>query len=312
MRFIIFTFSFLLLFGDVVAKPVQAQDTLSLLDDPSFKRGLKLKRAEQPVAGHIYPFESSKEEPAWEMAEWGSGLYLSADDKRVSGKKVSYANPNKRITFGQLKTGTSFAMDVVTSKEYKSPRKSGESWPHLLIEQSFSKKIAVKDLKDLTLHFTGRLTKAQLKMPKEAFDPGLHTAQFQLYLVVQDLNPKSAGLGDYVWVGIPFYDYRKRTIPVYAAQDLGKDDATGKFIYSAASVDFMKGSFVDGNWISISKNIYPVVVEALKIAKQRGYLAKSDLADFKVAGVNIGWEVSGTLDVGFECKYFDLLAVTGK
>lgn len=296
--------------GYAAAAPVQKIDAISLLEDPGFKLGLALPRADHLSTDRIYPYgnQFSKLEPLWKLAEWGTTFYLTAADKKNQGKRVSYTNIGKRVTFGRRRNGMSFAMDVMAFREYKSARKAGESWPHLLIEQSFSKPTKIEDLEALRLHFTGRLTKSQFRMTKPEFDPVLHTAQFQLFLVVQDLNLASAGYSDYVWVGIPFYDYRKRKIPEYAAQDLGKDDATGKFVYCAATAEFMKGSFADGNWISISKDIYPIILRALELAKARGYLTKSAMSDFHLAGMNIGWEVPGTLDVGFECNYFDLLA----
>lgn len=310
MKIIIYSILLSVWIGSSAAAPVQKNDTISLLEDPGFKQGLILLRADQLLAGRIYPYKNQlgKLEPIWKLAEWGTDFYLTAADKKSYGKRVGYANSGKRITFKRRKNGISFAMDVIASREYKSARKAGESWPHLLIEQSFSKPTKIEKLKMLMLQFAGRLTKSQFRMVKAEFDPVLHTAQFQLFLVVQDLNPMSAGYRDYIWVGIPFYDYRKRMIPEYAAQDLGKDDATGKFVYCAASAEFMKGSFADGGYISISKDIYPIVLRALEMAKARGYLTKSTMEDFHLAGMNIGWEVPGTLDVGFECKYFDLQA----
>ncbi len=88
----------------------------------------------------------------------------------------------------------------------------------MLIEQAFDDKVRIKDLTGLILRFTGRLTNAEMKMSETEFDPGLHTAQFQLFITVQNRNPNSEHYGDFLWFGIPFYDYRKERMPVYAAQ----------------------------------------------------------------------------------------------
>src|SRR5690606_23292470 len=147
-------------------------------------------------------------------------------------------------------------MQVFTSAEYDAPRQSNQAWPHLLIEQEFPEKPFLKDLEGLVLQFEGRLTGAEMKMDERDFDPGLHTAQFQLFITVQDLNPNSAYYADYLWFGRPLYDYRHRHIQGYAAQDIGKGDGTGKFIYSVATTDYMEGSFHDGEWVIVEKDIY--------------------------------------------------------
>lgn len=285
-------------------------DTISMIGDPSFQFGLVLKRADKPSPGVIYPFgRSHKHEPIWELAEWGSQFELSEEDRVATDGVTSYANPGKTISFDRMDSTDAVTMDVFTSKEYDAPRVQNQAWPHLLIEQSFEEKFRIKDLDGLILHFTGRLTKSAMKMNEAEFDPGLHTAQFQLFITVQNRNINSEHYGDFLWFGIPFYDYRHQEMEVYAAQDVGKGDATGKFIYSAASRDFMEGTFYDQHWITIEKDILPLIVHALEVAKERGYLVGSALEDFRLSGMNMGWEVPGTFDVGFEFKGFDLLAV---
>jgi hypothetical protein len=301
--------------GDVEKPTEQTNeyDTLSILEDRLFERGLIRKRAEAPAQGSIYPFGTSTDASIWEMAEWGTKYELEeADKETASDGRVTYTNDGKAIAFKKDGANIEVAMDVYASAEYEAPRQQNQAWPHLLIEQSFTEKPYVKDLEGLLLKFKGRLTKAEMKMDENDFNTGLHTAQFQLFITVQDLNPNSAYHGDYLWFGIPFYDYRYEHIPVYAAQDVGKGDATGKFIYSAGSTDFMEGSFQSGDWITIEKDIYPLIVDALKLAKERGYLTGSFFEDFRISGMNLGWEVPGTFDVGFEFNGFDLLAVTKK
>ncbi len=286
-------------------------DTLSVLADRGFERGLVRKRADAPSPGNIYPFGAATAAPIWEMAEWGTKHELEEADKAASdNNRITYANAGKAIAFEKDGADVKVTMDVYTSAEYDAPRQQNEAWPHLLIEQSFPEKPLVKDLEGLVLKFKGRLTGAAMKMDANDFDPGLHTAQFQLFITVQDLNPTSAYYGDYLWFGIPFYDYRYEQIPLYAAQDVGKGDATGKFIYSAGTTDFMEGSFQSGNWITIEKDICPLIVGALNLAKERGYLTGSFFEDFRISGMNLGWEVPGTFDAGFEFSNFDILAVT--
>lgn len=295
----------------VPTEPVIQYDTISVLADRLFERGLIRKRADTPSPGNLYPFGQGTTGPVWEMAEWGTKYDLTEADKGTENDgRIQYTNAGKTLAFARDGDDIAVSMDVFTSAEYDSPRQQNQAWPHLLIEQEFPGKPYIKDLKGLMLKFKGRLTNATMKMDERDFNPGLHTAQFQLFVTVQDLNPNSAYYGDYLWFGIPFYDYRHKQIPLYAAQDVGKGDATGKFIYSVASTDYMTGSFHSGEWITVEKDIYPLIDKALKLAKERGYLTGSFTEDFRLSGMNLGWEVPGTFDAGFEFRGFDLLAVT--
>ncbi|SDD57824.1 hypothetical protein SAMN04487894_110175 [Niabella drilacis] len=294
----------------IVRLPVS--DTLLLLGDSAFEKGLVLKGTNTNAVCRdrfIFPFGENNGRAQWELAEWGSRFQLAGIKRRIHRKRIIYATRGKKIAFEKPAGNCRVAMNVTASDEYPVPRKAGEDWAHLLVEQTFTKKPYLKDLEALIFKFSGRLTKAVLRMKKKDFDPGLHTAQFQLFITVQDLNPASPNHGDFLWFGIPFYDYRYKDIRMYAAQDLGKSDATGKFIYSMGSADFMKGSFHSGAWITIYKDILPMMKDAVKLAKQRGYLKGSAIEDLGVSSMNLGWEVPGTLDVGFEFKGLDLLGV---
>lgn len=287
-------------------------DTVSILGDPDFANGLSLKGTNSensPTGKFLYPFGKAQVNTSWELAEWGSKYQLSQDIMTTEGSAKVYRDPGKMISFEKQGEDHHIKMGITTSNEYDAPRRAGEPWPHLLLEQAFSSKPKLLDIKSLMLNFEGRLADIEMKMPESAFDPGLHAAQFQLFITVQDLNPQSARYGDYFWFGIPFYDSRYRQAEVYAAKDIGKDDATGKFIYSLASRDFMEGSFHDKQWITINKDLYPAIIKALSIARERGYLAQSSDADLQISGMNIGWEVPGTFDAVFEFKVFDLSIV---
>jgi len=287
-------------------------DTLSLLQDGYFKRGLVLEGTNSGAAGRdrfIFPYGGDGSQVQWGLAEWGSRFKLADTKRSVRGKEMIYAAKGKKIAFEQPAGSYRITMDVTASAEYAASRKEGEGWPHMLLGQTFTEKPYLKDLEGLILKFSGRLTKAALRMKKGEFDPALHTAQFQLFITVQDLDPDSPSKGDFFWFGIPFYDYRYKDIKMFAAQDQGKEDASGKFIYCMGSTDFMKGSFHSGAWITVDKDIYPMIKNAVTLAKQRGYLTGSSFENLQLSSMNLGWEVPGTLDVGFEFRNFDLLKV---
>lgn len=294
---------------DATTDEIRRTTAISLIADPGFAKGLYLKGAVSgvPSAGEsLYPFGVSTEKPVWELAEWSSRHLLHQSLKTEKNGMKLYENKAKRVSFEQKGNEIVVRLDVNASAEYDHPRKSNEPWTHLLVEQDFIEKPLLKDIDKLTLFFDGRLIQCVSAMPEGTFDPGLHTAQFQLFLVIQDRNPQSPKFGDFLWFGIPFYDYRFKKAVVYAARDIGKDDATGKFIYSLGTDDFMQGSFHDKEWIEIEKDLKPFIMKALSVAKERGYLSGSAIEDMGISGMNLGWEVPGTFDAGFEFKRFDL------
>ncbi|MBO9591899.1 MAG: hypothetical protein J7599_03255 [Niabella sp.] len=282
---------------------------VSLFADPQFETGLYLKGdvSGAPSAGEsLYPFGKKGTKPAWELAEWASKYLLHQNEMTDNNGEKRYENRGKLLTLVREGNTTKIRMDVKATAEYDHPRKSGEAWPHLLLEQAFAVKPFLKYTDKLILTFEGRLVNAVSAMPAGSFNPDLHTAQFQLFITLQNLNPQSPSYGELVWFGVPFYDYRHRQLQVYAAQDIGKGDATGMFIYSLGTTDYMQGSFHDGNWVKVEKDLKPLMVKAVNLAKERGYLKGATLDDIRIGGMNIGWEVPGTFDAGFEFRGFDL------
>lgn len=280
----------------------------SLLSDKDFQGGINLRgnNSSAPQKGtYIYPSMSRSELSVWQLAEWGSRVRLNPSDYRKKNGARVFENKAKLVSFKRTKSGTEVEMDVTAFEEYDCPRKEKEGWVHLLIEQDFGTKPQINDIDSLVLLFDGRLTKSISRMAN-AFDPRLHTAQFQLFVVVQNINKLSSGYRDFLWFGVPFYDFRHRIIERYAAQDLGKEDATGKFIFSLGTRDFSDQSFHDGKWTKVRVDLKPYIVEAITTAKSRGYLKHSGLGDFALTGMNMGWEVPGIFDVGFEFREFDL------
>lgn len=293
----------------VIETEPETPAAVSLFTDNNFEKGFFLKGdiSGMPSAGEsLYPFGGEGQSPVWELAEWASKYLLHQSDMVEKDGIKLYENEGKLVSFKREGNTTHIRMDVNASAEYDHPRKNNEPWPHLLIEQEFPTKPLLKDMGNLFLHFEGRLVDCVSKMPDNTFDPGLHSAQFQIFIIVQNRNQQSPKYGDFLWFGVPFYDYRHKQQEVYAAQDVGKGDATGKFIYSLGTADYMEGSFHDKKWIKIEKNLKPFMLKAVTIAKERGYLVGSSLEELGVTGMNIGWEVPGIFDAGFEFKGFDL------
>ncbi|WP_256009542.1 hypothetical protein [Desertivirga xinjiangensis] len=284
--------------------------TIEVIKDNSFDNGIQMigANSSQPdVIDTIYPFGKTGKAPSWKIAQWASRFVMNDEKPSVNNDTVIYMNEGKRITFLKQGGSTTVGLEVNGSKEYLAPRKSNESWPHLLMEQSFADPVSLKNIKALNYTIAAKLMYAKDHLGS-AFHKDLHTTQITFILSVQNTNKNSPGYRDYFWFGLPLYDYRYRDIAAYAAQDLGKEDATKKFISFVASNELFSGSMHDGNWITINKDIYPLLISAFKLAQQRGFLKGSTIDDMGLSSTNLGWEVPGTYDSGILLKDLKLTA----
>jgi len=286
-------------------------DTIKIITDNLFTGGINLvgiSSSDPRPIEVLYPFGKTNLQTVWEMPQWASRFNLQGVKPEIKNDSVIYKNEGKKVSF-LLKNGEAIVnMEVYASKEYLTTRKEGESWPHLLLEQK-TNPIKLVNLKKLTYSIDAKLNYALNKM-REDYNPGLHTCQITVYLLVQNNNNQSVGYGDYFWFGLPLYDYRHRDLEEYGAQDLGKEDATNKYILNVASETLFSGSLHDKQWIFINKDIYPQLLAAFNQAKKKGYLKTSSITDMSIESTNLGWEVPGTFDCSIQFKGLKLTGVT--
>jgi len=288
---------------------------VEIITDTNYANGIGLEGSNSgntEVIRVLNPFGPSKSEPSWNLAQWGSRYNLK-DAKPVKGDDgISYSDSGKSIVFKAVDGSTQISMEMFGSKEYDSPRKFGEDWPHILLEQKFEIPQSINNIEILNLNLDFRLLFSEMKMKPDLFNPELHTTQFTIYLTIQNRNLSSKGYGDFIWFGLPLYDYRYDEIEEYAAQDVGKEDASNKFIYSTASKNLFKEIPKDGNWINVSKDIIGIIRNAFIIAQQRGFLKESEYDDMYITTTNMGWETPGTFDCGIQYKNLKLTATIKK
>lgn len=292
-----------------------AGDRIALLDDTSFRRGFRVwsPKAGKKVAQGVIRPGGAAGAPVWGLAQWHSRFTLAgAQPERLAGGAVRFADRAKAVTFHPPGGKAAIAFALAGSIEYggAAPRR-GDPWPHLLAQRRLKAHPAVTDMAALHFAIRYRLVKAAVHRP-DGFDPRRHTAQFVFFLTVQNRNRQSAGFGDYFWFGIPLYDARYRLPPAHKAVDRGSDrkPATGKFIFTPGAKRYTSRSAHDGDWVTIEKDILPLVREGLETAWRRGYLGDSrDRADYRLGGMNTGWEVTGPLDVAMQVGGLRLEAV---
>lgn len=299
--------------GVGVAEPTES--TIPLLDDTRFERGFTVwspKPGSHVKEEAIRPNESAPE-PVWGLAQWHSRFTLAGvAPERMPDGAVRFADGAKAVTFFPPKSEADIAFRLLGNIEYagKAPE-PGDPWPHLLAERKLAAQPALTELKALPLAVQFRLVEERVSQP-EGFTPRRHTAQFVFYITVQNRNRQSPGFGDYYWFGVPMYDTRYPIPKAHKAMDVGSDrkPATGKFIFNPGGDKYTSQSAHDRQWVTIERDLLPLVREGLETAWQRGYLKDShNPADYRLGGMNTGWEVTGPIDVEMQFRGLWLDAV---
>jgi len=290
----------------------QGTGTESLFADMQFERGFLLSYPDSSRGRSVEAvlnFDDVSNVPVWRLCQWGTKYTLAtARCARDGNGNLSYANDGKRVAVGGP-DARSLTLEVRGKAEYGArPRKYGESWPHLLVEQDAVKLYPLDELDRIQLAISLRLLYCTNHMAEGQSDPGLHAAQFQMFFIVKNISPASDERGNYYWFGVPFYDSRYDVPPAYMAKDAGKDDATGKFICTvdgkAVGVTVLK----PGQWLTVQTDLLPQIKSGLQEAVKRGYLKSDNSHDYAVANMNLGWEIPGTFDAAVEVKGLNVLA----
>jgi len=286
---------------------------VELVQDPHFQDGFALMDptpGKKLVYGQLTGLASASQ-PAWNLAQWASKFPLQpADKKTLPDDSIQYADRGKTIIIGKPGTPEAdLSLGVWGRAEYDRQRRKGENWVHLLVQQNVENSPSLGDLMQLPLHVEARLLSFR-DYPDVVYDPHLHAAHIHVTLTIQNRNRQSPGFGQYYWFQIVLYDNRDRVPKAFAAKDSGKADATGKFIFAPSGDTFTKDSVHDGQWITIDKDLMPLVQQGLTMAWSRNFLPGSKtLADYRIGLIAVGWEVSGIYDVNFQIRNLSLQAV---
>ena len=245
--------------------------------------------------------------PLWRLAQWGTRHSLEGTEVQVAGEGIfSYSNRAKAVT-ADTNTGE-VILKATASEEYERPRKQGEDWPHLLMEQYFLKPAFVKDLQELRVRVSVRISEFERKMTDAEYDPALHAAQVSWYLTIQNQNSSSGKYGDYYWFGLPIFDNRDSLPEESYFQDGGKADTTSKFIYNMPAKAYLTKGLEDGEWATIDLDVLPYVLKAKDLAYRSGFLQGTEPDDLALSNMNIGWDLPGTFDVEMRMKDLQIIA----
>jgi hypothetical protein len=257
----------------------------------------------------------STEAAAWRIGQWASRHLLQPGVcERVGTDMWQAVTPGKRVLVERAPDGPArLLLEVNGGAEYDGRmRASGESWPHLLIEQSFQKApIRLDSVRGLPFTIEMRIAHCRvLPWGDGKLDPGLHTAQTSAYWTLNNVTPGSADFGEMIWFGIPLFDARHENPPAHYAIDGGQKDASGKFICVLDGKRFWSGNTGDRSWRKLDVDLLPLLREALAIAQEHGHLKQTRFEDLAITTFNLGWEVPGPYDAGLEIRGLSLKAKT--
>ena len=289
---------------------VAVETQRELIHDPHFQQGfilLDTTPGKRVVHGTVTNGTTTSI-PAWDLAQWSSKFPLEiAGAQRLPDGTLLLTNEAKRVVAGS--SGIDLAdllLRVNGHVEYgdRARKTQAEPWVHLLVQQDFDNAPSLAELSACCLHAELRLNHSQLFRTPD-YSASKHAAQYFIYFSVANRNRNSPGYGQYFWFGIPVYDDRQRIAPAYQAQDFGE---TKMFIYTPAADVFAQDSPHDGKWVNFDADLLPLMVQGLNAGWKGGFMPGSrELADYRIAGIFIGWEVPGIFDVEIQLRNLSLL-----
>lgn len=289
----------------------QPEVTRELLRDPQFRDGFKVLavRAGDGEVGRIQ-LAGTAAEPVWQLAQWHSRFAIT-NGVAASGGALGASNVAKWVRLdGPAGDGRTLTLGVDSRPEYHGRLRTSpaEPWAHLLVQQEIRDAPALADLAELRLRFEVCLREAETFRP-EGYSRDRHAAQFQVVLTLNNTRRGSPGCGDYLWFVVPVYDDRHEIPPAYVAQDFAVTQ--GKLIFNPGGAAVGLKPMRVGEWQTVDCDLRPWLERALQAAWDKGYLRDSrDPADYRVAHLNLGWEVPGLNRVAMELRGLSLRAAS--
>ena len=312
------------------------EDYTELLYDADFAQGFNLYGADSRyhAANTWAQLLLSDAEPFWKLGTWGNFVnYFLDHELTVVEDGVSYtypANPlepeeedgatvisNPSYTVKVDPDSGWLSLKLDSSQEYgvtpaytdhprlSAPRKNGEAWPHLIIEENLPDPTVLIDMEEVIFTLDFQVSEVE-NLTGEGYTPDLHTAQITWFVSIACVNPMSAFYNQYIWFGLPVYDFRSEALTTSKSAhfDGGKEDATGMLIYSAPQNAYLDELPAVGERVRFSADLYPYMKRAFARAQEEGQFTDCTLADMRLINTNLGWEMPGTFDATFEI--FDL------
>ena len=296
----------------VVPEPEPEPETpayLEVIRDNHFARGFGV-RGETTATGtqvfKVLDYQGTAEQPhVWDMARWNNpeGFDSPTSTEEKIGDEYVYTDSSKVVRVNP-ETGYLYT-ELDTSKIYDHPRVYGEPWPHLLIEQDFES-IDITRAEKIMASISFRIVRCDNLMG-DAYNSNIHTGHFLWYFTLRNEVPEGATFeeagrnGDFLWYGVPLYDYRTPNgMAESAVIDGGVEGAgNGKLIYSMPTTDYLPPIEI-GTLYQVEVDILPYMRRAYERAQEMKMLENVRFENLRFSYMNLGWEVPGTFHVASE------------
>lgn len=303
--------------GETVA--VAPSRTVELIADRTFERGFRLN--ETDASKQIVKWGDTRA-PVWEINHhFSKSSFTNLNSFCYRQDGLTFQDDYSSLIVHPEDKSADFILGLNACKEYGGVyRQKGDPWPHIYLTQRISKPNghlrpdgpAISELEKIDFSISVRLLR-----DNKNFGPGYkrstHAAQFLIFFTIQNLNRQSKGYGDYYWFGVALYDDRELVTMLHAMQDKGspKKKGTDKLIYNVGVKPFTSEVVADGKWVAVRGDILPHIVAGLREAWKRGFLLDSqNLADYRIGGLVMGWEIPGLNDVAIAVKDLRATATT--
>lgn len=291
-----------------------------LLVDNKFKSGFFLQGV-SPVLDQRKTFtyldynkDSIKaNEVLWIMSQWWTPYnFKDANFLKIKDGLYSYENESRKCFINTSDGSFRFILD--SYKEYlklygKGRNIANQSWSHFLLEQDLVKSAKIKDLESLFISLDFKLNEV-VNLDENNFNKNYHTAQFLWYLTIKEgVGDKKEQLGgNFIWFGIPLYDYRYSYIKKYIHYDGDFAGSTHSLIYNLDSRIYIKDAPIKLNTTyHICLDILPYIKRAIRYAiKNKIFTSSKNLV---INYMNIGWELPGSFKVDSEISNLSIEGV---
>ncbi len=278
--------------------PPNEANEIELINDPYFSQGISVIPAcknpdsdpscangAQYVASNPYGRSGT---PVWSLGQWGSKSSLPRSGAYANGG-FSYFDANKSLTFtpngevilavngmsefdGAYKNeGIGFIIGQNVSAPGDNQHESGT------LDQLASLKFSI----DMQLLYS-------VQNITTGYNASKHAVIFPINFTIQNLNRNSPGYGQYVWFQIMPYGDRGLA-DFYAELDI----ASNSFIYAIPDMQFAKKSVRTGDLVHLSADILADAKKSVQMGFDKGMLKSSNISDYHVGGLNIGFELTG-------------------
>jgi hypothetical protein len=304
---------------NVVQNPNTPQE-IQLIADAKFQTGFNIVDEYGTTIGNIHT--STGNNPAWELAElYSQSSLLNMSPNILPSGFYQWSNNYKDFRVGPLNAEEyDYYIGVNSIEEWNGvymPVTELERWPAFLIQQRLSAPFlpenhhgpgcpSLSNMSSLVFDMDAKLL-YNYTLIQDGYDPNHHVAQFPIYFTVQNLNPNSSGYGQYLWLGILVFDDR---YPYFEGHQM-IDVHTQALIWTLPDNASRTESLHNGNWVHLHVDLLPYAIQALHDAWDNGIMtASTDISDYKIGGINMGWENPGMNVCTMATRNMSLVAYT--